>query len=84
MQWVSEMVGAHLIGLALAMPHRQLGMDQGGASGHLEGSSPARGLIRHDGNLLPKLVHEERLESVRELLVASAASELDVDGKGRH
>ena len=50
------MVGARLVGLALAMPHRQLGVDQGFASRHLEGAGPAFALLQVEGNLAAKLL----------------------------
>ena len=78
------MVGADLVGLALAMPHRQLGVDQGFASHHLEGAGPAFALLQVEGNLAAKLLLEEGRQSVRKLLVASATSEVDSHGKGRH
>ena len=79
-----EMAGARLVGLALAMSHSQLGVDQGCAGRHLEGASPAFALLQGESNLAAKLLLEEGRQSVRKLLVASATSEVDSHGKGRH
>ena len=76
-----------LIGLALAVAHRQLRVDERRAGGHLEGARLAGAVAVHalrDGDLARILLLEEGGQRGGVLGVPSAASVLDADPELRH
>eukprot|EP00308_Calcidiscus_leptoporus_P007778 CAMPEP_0119373770 /NCGR_PEP_ID=MMETSP1334-20130426/27828_1 /TAXON_ID=127549 /ORGANISM="Calcidiscus leptoporus, Strain RCC1130" /LENGTH=90 /DNA_ID=CAMNT_0007391641 /DNA_START=394 /DNA_END=666 /DNA_ORIENTATION=- len=69
-----------LVCVALAVAHRQLGVDQPASERDLESTSPAIRLRFSHVELAAKLVAQEAIQAVCKPLVRSAAAELDAHG----